>query len=382
MYNETINFIRECFNEPKEFIPLHEPRFWGNEKKYINEAIDSTFVSSVGAFVDKFEVEIAKITGAKYAVATVNGTAALHIALLLAGVKPNEEVITQSLTFVATANAIAYAGASCVFVDVDKSTLGLSAEHLEKFLKKNVVLKDGKAFNKTTSKFISACLPMHTFGFMSEIEEIVSMCSEYNINVVEDAAESLGSYKGDKHSGTFGLIGTLSLNGNKTITSGGGGAILTNDKDLAVKAKHITTTAKQPHRWDYEHHELAYNYRMPNLNAALACAQLEMLPEFLVKKRKLANLYSDYFKNAEVTFQMETPGTTANYWLNTLILKDYKQRQEFLTSTNDAGVMTRPIWKLMHKLPMYKSCFHDDLSNSIWLENRVVNIPSSVIKSL
>ena len=378
MYKDVIAFIRALY-KTDQFIPLHEPRFIGNEKKYVAECIESTFVSSVGKFVDRFEAEIAKFTGAKFAVATTNGTAALHIALLLAGVEREDEVITQPLTFIATVNALSYIGAFPVFVDVDKDTMGLSPEKLEKFLTDNVTMVKGECVNKTSKRKIKAVVPMHTFGFPARIDELIAVCNKYNIKVVEDAAESLGSYYKSKHTGTFGLMGTLSFNGNKTITTGGGGMIITNDETLAKKAKHITTTAKVPHKWDYEHDMVGYNYRLPNINAALGCAQLESLPGFIVKKRALAKLYQDFFAGQSLHYKTEPADSKANYWLNTTISNSLKERNEFLEVTNSNGIGTRPIWKLMSGLPMYKNAQHGDLENAKWLEERVVNIPSSVI---
>lgn len=378
MYNETVSFIRSTFNTPEAFIPLHEPRFIGKEREYVMDAIDSTFVSSVGAYVDRFEKMMTEITGAKYAVATVNGTAALHICLVLAGVTNKDEVITQPLTFVATANSIAYTGAKPVFVDVDKDTLGLSPEKLEAFLNANAELLDGKCYNKTTGRRFAACVPMHTFGFVCRIAEIASLCSRWNITLIEDAAESLGSYVGKIHTGNYGLLSSFSFNGNKTVTCGGGGAIVTNDEVLAKKAKHITTTAKVPHKWEYVHDHIGYNYRMPNLNAAMACAQLEQLNRFLTNKRELALLYKNFFKNTAIDFVFEMEGTTANYWLNTVLLKDRTERDSFLEYTNSNKVMTRPAWRLMNKLEMFKDAQTGDLSNAEWLEDRLVNIPSSV----
>lgn len=377
MYENVIAFIRSVFQNENEFIPLHAPHFGGNEKKYLLDTIDSTFVSSVGAYVNKFEEMMAAVTGAKYAIATTNGTTALQLALIVAGVKPGDEVITQPVTFVATANAIAHCSAVPVFVDVDKDTMGMSPQALKAFLQTHAELKNGAAYNKTTGKRIAACVPMHTFGFPCRIDEIAETCNEYNIALVEDAAESLGSsYKG-KHTGTFGLLGTFSFNGNKTVTCGGGGAIVTNDEKLAAHAKHLSTTAKVPHAWEFVHDEVGYNYRMPNLNAAVACAQLEQLDEILDNKRVLTAIYNDYFKEAQIQFVTEIPGATANNWLNTIILNSQEERDAFLKETNGSKVMTRPIWCLMNKLPMYSNCQHGPLDNSEWLEQRAVNIPSS-----
>ncbi|KZS41453.1 aminotransferase DegT [Aquimarina aggregata] len=378
MYQEFISFARKTFNS-EEFIPLHAPIFIGNEKKYLNDCIDSTFVSSVGKFVDQFEAEVARFTGAKHAIATSNGTAALHIALLLAGVDYNDEVITQPLTFIATANAISYIGGQPVFVDVDKETLGLSPEKLEHFLSNNAELINGECINKTTKRRIKAVVPMHTFGLSARIDEIISVCNKFNITVVEDAAESLGSYYKGKHTGTFGAMGTFSFNGNKTITTGGGGMLVTNDADIAKRAKHITTTAKIPHAWDYMHDMIGYNYRLPNINAALGCAQMEELSFILEKKRILSHKYEVYFKDLSLKYIKEPKDSISNYWLNAVLLENLNERNDFLKETNEKGVMTRPIWKLMNNLTMFKDAVTGNLDNAEWLEERVVNIPSSVI---
>ncbi len=377
MYSAFISFIREVFNTPKDFIPLHAPYFGGNEKKYLIDTIDSTFVSSVGAYVNKFEEMMCEITGAKYAIATTNGTVALQLALTACGVGKKDEVITQPLTFVATANAVTHAGATPVFIDVDKDTMGLSPEALKGFLSKFAEYKNGDTYNKTTGKKIAACIPMHTFGFPARIKELKTICDEYNIILIEDAAESLGSYVKGKHTGTFGTMGTFSFNGNKTVTCGGGGAIVTNDEKLANHAKHLSTTAKVSHAWEFVHDHIGYNYRMPNLNAAVACAQLEQLENILNNKRELSHRYKDFFSNLDISFVEEMAETKANYWLNCVVLPDLNERNKFLEETNGSKVMTRPIWKLMNKLPMYSSCYSDDLINCEWLEDRVVNIPSS-----
>jgi perosamine synthetase len=377
MFDDTINFIQSTFNTT-EFIPLHEPKFVGNEKKYLNECIDSTFVSSVGRFVDTFEAKMVEYTGAKYAIATVNGTSALHISLLLAGVEAGDEVITQPLTFIATCNAINYCNATPVFVDVDKDTMGLSPDALGAFLEVNCNVQEGRCINQTTGKVIRACVPMHTFGHPCKIDEIKVICDKFSVALVEDAAESLGSYYKEKHTGTFGLVGAFSFNGNKIITSGGGGCIVTNDESLAKKAKHMTTTAKIPHRWDFSHDMIGYNYRMPNLNASLLVAQLESLNNFLLNKQELAKMYKVFFLQQGVHFFCEPKNSKSNYWLNTLILADKDERDLFLESTNVGGVMTRPIWKLMNRLELFKDAQCGDLINSEWLEERVVNIPSSV----
>ncbi|MBL7717801.1 MAG: LegC family aminotransferase [Flavipsychrobacter sp.] len=378
MYSEVLHFIRSVFHEPEEFIPLHAPYFGGNEKKYLADTIDSTFVSSVGAYVNRFEEMMCAITGARYAIATTNGTIALHLALVVAGVKPGEEVITQPLTFVATANAISHANGIPVFVDVDRDTMGMSPEALRAFLEAHAEMSGGFAVNKHTGRRIAACVPMHTFGFPCRIEKIAAICTQWNIPLVEDAAESLGSYSNGRHTGTFGLAGVFSFNGNKTVTCGGGGALVTNDPGLAERAKHLSTTAKVPHAYEFVHDEVGYNYRMPNLNAALACAQLEQLPEILANKRDLAAQYGRYFSGSgNFTFVSELPGTNANYWLNTIVLENAAVRDELLQVSNAAKVMTRPIWQLMNKLPMYSQCMRGPLENALWLEERVVNIPSS-----
>jgi len=377
-YESVVNFIKSTYKTDL-FIPLHEPRFSGNEKKYLNECIDSTFVSSVGKFVDRLEEDIAKYTGAKYAIATSNGTSALHVSLLISGVESGHEVITQPLTFVATCNAISYCSATPIFVDVDKDTMGLSPVALEDFLNENAVVEKHQCVNKVTGKIIKACVPMHTFGHPCRVDEIQNICKQWNIALVEDSAESLGSFYNGKHTGTFGDLGVISFNGNKIITSGGGGCILTNDEDLAKKAKHITTTAKEPHKWEYTHDLVGYNYRMPNLNAALMVAQLEQLNSFLENKRVLAESYKKFFNDTDIQFVSETSNSNSNYWLNSIILNNKTQRDLFLDETNSQGVMTRPIWTLMNKLPMFKNSQCGDLTNSEWLEERVVNISSSVI---
>ena len=382
-FAEIVKFIRELYNTPEDFIPLHEPRFRGNEKKYLNECIDSTFVSSVGKFVGQFEEMVAEYTGAKFAVATVNGTAALHIALLLSDVKPGDEVITQALTFVATANAISYTGAKPIFLDVDKDTMGLSPDKLRNFLEKyTYIVEDAEGVhthNLITKKRIKACIPMHTFGHPCRIDEIKEICDEYNITLIEDAAESLGSYYKGKHTGTCGKFGTLSFNGNKTITTGGGGMILTNDENMDKKAKHISTTAKVPHKWDFIHDVVAYNYRLTNLAAALGCAQMEQLPVFITNKRELAKKYKSFFETLNINFVAEPENSKSNYWLNALVLKNIEERNTFLEYLNNKGIMARPIWQLMSRLEMFKTCQADELTNTKWFAERVVNIPSSVV---
>ena len=374
--NEFIAHTKSIFGN--DFIPLHRPVFNGNEREYLVDCIESNFVSSVGPKVTEFEEKVARFTGSKHAIATVNGTAALHVAIELIGVKPGDEVISQALTFIATCNAISYAGAKPLFIDVDLDTMGLSPSALKIFLKANAKKTVNGTFNKISGKRISACLPMHTFGFPCRIDEITDICSDWNIPLIEDAAESLGSYVGSHHTGTFGSMGTLSFNGNKVITTGGGGMIITDDSELAKHAKHITTTAKIPHSYEFIHDAIGYNYRMPNLNAALGCAQMESLEDFLTIKAQLANQWNSFFNERDVNFVNSIDGNKSNHWLNAIILESREDRDNFLRLTNDAEIMTRPIWTLMSKLPMFKDCQTDGLKNSLWLEDRVVNIPSSV----
>ena len=378
MFEKEIDFIQDIY-QTKDFIPLHEPRFIGNEKKYLNECIDSTFVSSVGEFVDRFEEDISKFTNAKYTVATMNGTSALHISLLISGVESGYEVITQPLSFVATCNAISYCMAKPIFVDVDKDTMGMSPLALEGFLNENAIVKNQQCVNKFTGNIIKACIPMHTFGHPCRIDEIKDICDKYYISLIEDAAESIGSFYKDKHTGTYGQMGLISFNGNKIITGGGGGCIITDDEILAKKAKHLTTTAKVSHKWEYTHNMIGYNYRMPNLNAALLTSQLENLGTFLSSKRSVAMAYKEFFKDKPYGFVEEPTNCHSNYWLNAIILQDKEERDLFLYETNSKGVNTRPIWTLMNKLPMFKDAQCGNLTNSEWLEERVVNIPSSVI---
>ena len=378
MNKEIISFIRNKFKS-EDFIPLHAPTFNGNEKKYLNECIDSTFVSSVGPFVDKFEQLMNQITKTKKTTAVVNGTAGLQVALRLVGVKKNDEVITQALTFVATANAIAYNNAHPIFLDVDLDTMGLSPNAVDNFLEEFGELREDGCYNKKTGRKIAACMPMHTFGFPVHLDELLIICNRWKIPLVEDAAESLGSeYKG-KPTGSFGEVGVFSFNGNKIVTSGGGGAITTNNIELGERAKFLTTTAKEPHSYEYVHNELGYNFRMPNLNAALACAQLEQLDLYLNKKRILAMSYEKFFFSKGIKFRTETKNTKANYWLMCVELENLKERDLLLESTNSNNIMTRPIWKAMDSLSMYKNCQKDELLNTRFLESRIVNIPSSVI---
>lgn len=376
-FNSVISFIKEQHNN-KDFTPLHAPVFNGNEKKYLLDTIDSTFVSSVGAYVDRFEEMMCNVAHTEKAVAVVNGTAAIQVALRLAGVKSGDEVITQALTFIATVNAIMYNGAIPVFIDVDLDTMGLSPFALDAFLTENAELREDGSYNKKTGKKISACLPMHTFGFPVRMDELLAVCDKWKIVLIEDAAESLGSsYKG-KPTGSIGKLGAFSFNGNKIVTSGGGGALVTNDIELGIKGKHLTTTAKVPHPYEFVHDEMGYNFRMPNLNAALACAQLEQLNVFLENKRELAKEYQSFFSDKGINFRTEMPDTKANYWLMCVELENRQERDLFLNDTNKNGVMTRPIWQLMFRLPMYANCQKDNQQNALFLEERIVNIPSSV----
>lgn len=378
MENEKIvRYIKELF-PGEDFVPLHAPCFAGNEKKYLNECIDSTFVSSVGPFVDRFEQQMAAFTGAACAVVCVNGTNAIHLALMLVGVERGDEVLTQPLTFIATCNALSYCGAHPVFIDVDLDTMGLSPLKMEEWIRENAELRGDTLYNKATGRRIKACIPMHTFGHPAKLDQLVEVCHTYHLELVEDAAESIGSTYHGQSTGTFGKVGVLSFNGNKTITTGGGGMLLFQDEELAKRAKYISTQAKVPHRWEFVHDEIGYNYRMPNINAALGCAQLETLPLFLEKKRELASLYRAYFDSTGIIFLAEPEGTCSNYWLNAILLKDRAERDAFLTYTNDHGVMTRPIWQLMNRLPMFEQAECGNLSNCEYLNDRIVNIPSSV----
>lgn len=375
MFDEIIKFIKSLYPGQNP-VPLHAPVFLGNEKKYLADCIDSTFVSYVGKYVTQFEEMTAQYTGAKYAVAMVNGTAALQIALQVAGVKSGDEVITQALTFVATANAISHCGAHPVFVDVDVDTMGLSPQNLKDFILKNYSIKSGGTFNRLTGKRLAAIVPMHTFGFPCRIDDIVEISDSFNVPVVEDSAESLGSYYKNKHTGTFGIAGILSYNGNKTITTGGGGMIITDSEEFAKKAKHLSTTAKVSHPYEFVHDQVGYNFRMPNINAAIGVAQMEKIEDYLLNKRSTSNIYSEYFESKNIDFTTEMKETKANYWLNVIRLKDFNQRNTFLNFANGNGVMTRPVWQLMNKLEMYKNSQAGNLDNSEWLEERVVNIPS------
>lgn len=373
-----IEFVRDIY-QTNDFIPLHKPTFDGNEQKYVLETIQSTFVSSVGKFVDKFEQKIEAYTGTARAVATVNGTAALHAALYMAGVKPGDFVITQALTFVATCNALYHMGAEPIFVDVSSVSLGLCPKAMDDFLMQHAQLTDSGCVHKKTQRPIRAVVPMHTFGHPVELDELVVVCNKWNITLVEDAAESLGSFYKGKHTGTFGEFGAVSFNGNKIITTGGGGMVLCNTKEAGAHTKHVTTTAKVPHPYEFYHDEAGFNYRMPNLNAALGCAQMEMLEQYLAQKRVLACHYQGYFNASDFQFVIEPQYAKSNYWLNAVICPSTNARDELLKQTNDAGVMTRPIWQLMHRLPMFKDAPRGDLSQSEHIEAHLINLPSSPV---
>ena len=372
-----VQLVRSIYKD--DFVSLHRPIFEGNEKAYLEDCIDSNFVSSAGSRISDLEKMIADYTQSNYAISTVNGTSALHISLLLSGVEANTEVITQALTFVATGNSISYCNAKPVFLDVDRESMGLCPEALKKFLRNKTKIKNGILYNKNSNRQISACIPMHTFGNPCKIEAIANLCKEYNIPLIEDAAESLGSFYKGYHTGKFGKLSAISFNGNKIITTGGGGMIITNDEKLAKKAKHITTTAKLPHEYEYVHNEIGYNYRMPNLNAALGIAQFEKLNVFLKIKKEIALVYENFFENKkEVEFFKSPSYADRNNWLNAIILKDYDSKHYFLQETNKLKIMTRPIWRLLPSLDMFNDCETDELTNSKWFEERVVNIPSSV----
>ena len=379
MHNKLINFVRETY-DTAEFIPLHVPTFNGNEKTYVNETIDSTFVSSVGQFVTDFERHIEDYTGAGKAVATVNGTAALHAALYMAGVKAGDLVITQALTFVATCNALYHMGAQPIFVDVSRVSLGLCPLAMEMYLAQFAALNaQGECIHKTTGQRIRAVIPMHTFGHPVEMDELITVCLRWNLVLVEDAAESLGSFYKGKHTGTLGEFAAISFNGNKVVTTGGGGMVLCRDPEVGLHTKHVTTTAKVPHPYEFYHDEAGFNYRMPNINAALGCAQMEALPSFLAQKRALAQHYATFFAGNDFQFVQEPQYAQSNYWLNAIICPDVESRNMMLEKTNASGVMTRPIWQLMHRLPMFKDAFRGDLSVSEWVEAHLINLPSSPV---
>ena len=361
-------------------VKLHEPTFEGNESRYLQDCIESTYVSSVGKYVDQFEIELAKFTGAKHAISLVNGTAALHLALKLAGTMPGDEVLVQGFTFVATANAVSYCGATAHFVDIESENLGIDPNKLAEYLKEISTTSNGLTVNTKTGKTIKALIVMHTFGHPSKIDELNEVAKRFNLVLLEDAAESIGSYYKGRHTGTFGAMGTLSFNGNKTITTGGGGAILTNDSELAKHAKHLSTTAKIPDRWAFKHDEIGYNYRMPNINAAIGCAQLEDLPSKLELKRSLFDKYKNEFMGLEEVALMEEPADCqSNYWLQTLKLRSHNliTRDEILDKLNSSGYMSRPGWDLINSLQPYKSNPSMDLEYSEKAINSILNIPSS-----
>ena len=364
----------------KSFINLHEPSFTGNEWSYVKECLDTGWVSSVGKYVNRFENDLAEYTGVKHAVATVNGTAALHICLKLVDVKPNDEVLLPAITFIATANAICYCKAIPHFVDCAEDTLGLCPKKLEKYLKKVTEIQSGQCINQGTNRRIKAVVPMHTFGHPVDLDPLAEVCEKYHLDLIEDAAQSLGSFYKGRHTGTWGKVSALSFNGNKIITTGGGGAILTDDKHLAKRAKHITTNAKIPHQWEYVHDQIGYNYRLPNINAALGCAQLEKLPAYIKSKRELAKRYQTVFEKVDgVRIFTESKEAHCNYWLNVLLLdeKFYSEQDSILKITNNNGIMTRPVWKLLPKLPMFKNSPKMNLSVAESLERRLINLPSS-----
>ena len=361
-------------------VPLHEPHFDGNESRYLSDCVASTYVSSVGAYVDRLEADLTALTGAKHAVATVNGTSALHIALLLAGVQPGDEVLVPALSFIATANAVRYCGATPHFLDSQESTLGLDPAAMRSWLAEISTMKSGECVNQATGRRIAAVVPMHAFGHPCDVVGVLEVAAEYGLPVVEDAAESLGSLISGQHTGTFGLLGTVSFNGNKIVTTGGGGAILTNDTQLAKRAKHLTTTAKVPHRWEYTHDEVGYNYRMPNINAALGCAQLEQIDSFIASKRRLYDIYLEALRQVDgVALFREPPGTRSNYWLQTLLLDKNQadQRDEVLEALNDNGIMARPAWTLLPSLKPFHGCPGASLTGAKLLEKRIINVPSS-----
>lgn len=377
MYESIFDFIHQQFGNETN-IPLHEPRFCGEEKTYLIDCIDSTFVSSVGKYVDRFERAMADFTGSRHAIAVVNGTQALFVALKALGIGPDCEILTQSLTFVATANAIHYTGASPVFLDIDQTTLGLSPESVKSFLQRHTEIHHGDRINKITRRKIAACLPMHTCGHPCQIETLKNICNENNILLIEDAAESLGSTLSSGHTGTFGEVGVFSFNGNKVITTGGGGMLVTNNENLAQKLRHLTTTAKIPHRWEFIHDEIGYNFRMPNINAALGLAQMEQLPLFLQKKRHLANCYRDFFSTSEIHYVDEPHSTQSNFWLNTILLPDEKEKETFLNGAQQHGIGARSLWRPMHLLSIYAHYQRDAQVNAESIYQRAVNLPSSV----
>lgn len=374
-HKDLSEYVKSIYKN-EDVIPLHKPVFGKKEKKYVLETIESTLVSSVGSYVDLFEKKICDIVKSKYSIATVNGTSALHIGLKIVGVKPNELVLTQAFSFVATCNAIKYTGAEPVFVDISKKTLGICPKSLINYLNNNTVIINNECIHKKSGKKISACVPMHTFGHPSEINKILKICETFNIKIVEDAAEAIGSLYKKKHLGTFGDVGIFSFNGNKTITCGGGGIIITNNKKLAIKAKHLTTQAKVDHKWEYFHDELGYNYRMPNINAALGCAQLENLNQILKSKREIASKYLKYFENSNFEFVKEPKDSKSNFWLNAILTNNLNERNELLLHFSNNQIFARPAWTLLNNLPMFESSEKDELINSKWVADRLINIPS------
>lgn len=378
MINSLVEFIRDTY-KTNELISLHEPSFGGSELSYVTDAIKSTYVSSVGKFVDEFEKGIERYTSSPGAVSTVNGTAALHTSMYAAGVGAGDIVITQALTFVATCNAIYHMGAQPLFVDVSKSTMGLCPRSLESFLEENAILEVNGAFLKSSRKRIRAVIPMHTYGHPVELDEILEVCKKWKLVLIEDAAESLGSFYKGRHTGTIGKFGAISFNGNKIITTGGGGMVLCSSKDIKQTVKHLTTTAKVPHPYNFFHDCAGFNYRMPNINAALGVGQLETLNEFLLKKRNLAMHYKAFFESSDYSFFDEPANTHSNFWLNTVICPNIDMRNELLHKSNSMGVMMRPAWTPMHKLPAFKNSPRSDLTNTDWFESRLVNIPSSPV---
>ncbi|MCE0558559.1 LegC family aminotransferase [Motilimonas sp. E26] len=377
-HTSIVEFVRELY-QTNEFIPLHAPRFDGNEQNYVLETIQSTFVSSVGKFVDEFEKKIENYTGSAKAVATVNGTAALHASLYMAGVQSGDFVITQALTFVATCNALYHMGAEPIFVDVSPVSLGLCPKAVDEFLTQHATLTDMGCVHKQTKRPIRAVVPMHTFGHPVELDELIAVCHKWNLTLVEDAAESLGSFYKGRHTGTLGDFGAVSFNGNKIITTGGGGMVLCKTVELGAHTKHVTTTAKVPHPYEFYHDEAGFNYRMPNLNAALGCAQMEVLEQYLIQKRELANRYQDFFAKGDFKFVVEPEYAKSNYWLNAVICPSAQARDALLKETNESGVMTRPIWQLMHRLPMFKNAPRGELTQSEHIEMHLINLPSSPI---
>lgn len=374
-----VEFVRDTY-KTNEFIPLHAPTFGGNEKSYVLETIESTFVSSVGKFVDDFERKIELYTGTAKAVATVNGTAALHASLYMANVKRGDLVITQALTFVATCNALYHMGAEPIFVDVSPVSLGLCPKAVDAFLQEHAEVTEIGCIHKQTGKRIKAVVPMHTFGHPVELDELVKVCEKWDITLVEDAAESLGSFYKGKHTGTIGDFGAVSFNGNKIITTGGGGMVLCKTQELGARTKHVTTTAKAPHPYEFFHDEPGFNYRMPNINAALGCAQMEVIEQYLQQKRQLAESYNHFFKGTDFKFVTEPDYAQSNYWLNAVICPNRESREEVLSSTNDSGVMTRPIWQLMHNLPMFENAIRGDLTYSEFIEKHLINLPSTPVE--